>query len=401
MERESSLLLKILLLSSCPLDPMLGSGKTRLRWSEGLRTLGHTVDVCEPRDYETWYGMRKARRFRQAWGACDLVREKLADQDYDLIDCCGAEFGLMCWRLLRAKDRPLLVAHTDGLELLASDRDRVYLPARGLHGRTRSWWSRQTHDRLSRLAFANADAFVALCDLDRDYVVDRGLFPPERSAVVPPGLDDEYLNRGFRSDKEDRIAFTGSWTTRKGIGTLAAVITAVLRRRGEVHFDVFGAASQRDVVRAAFPKDLQHRIMVHGRLSNAALAVQLTRARIFFFPSQYEGYGMASAEAMACSCAVITTPTGFGAELRHGEDGLLCDFDDAAAMEAAIIGLLDDRASCERIARAGWTRVNKLRWDVNVRKLSALYSTWVADHRQMQRDLGSESLTEHFQSRPS
>ena len=50
--------MKILSLSTCPLDPLLGSGKTRLRWSEGLRELGHTVDMAEPRDYETWQPLR-------------------------------------------------------------------------------------------------------------------------------------------------------------------------------------------------------------------------------------------------------------------------------------------------------------------------------------------------------
>lgn len=378
--------MNVLLVSSCRLDPLLGSGKTRLRWSEGLRALGHTVDVCEPAAYETWHGAtRRAPRFRQAWGACSFVEEKLGSQDYDLIDCCGAEFGLLAWRLAGRRNRPLIVAHTDGLELLASDRDRAYNAPRGLRARLGSWFSHQTHDRLSRAAFVHADAFVALCDLDRDYVVSHGLFPAERTAVIEPGLDDEYLNRPFavrRERQQDRVAFTGSWIARKGVGVLAAVMTNVLRTHPGAHFDVFGASGQRDAVTAALPADLGHRMTVHGRLSNEQLAQGLAQARVFFFPTQYEGYGMALAEAMACGCAVVTTRTGFGAGLRDGEEGLLCDFDDVGAMEAAICRLLDEPATCERIAQAGWARVQRLRWDVNTRKLGATYEQWVSEHQR-------------------
>src|SRR5215208_5629678 len=102
--------MKILSLSTCPLDPVLGSGKTRLRWSEGLRRLGHSVDMIEPEEYETWHGLRRALRFRQAWGACGFVREKLRTATYDMIEFFGGEFGLATWQLSKLAKRPLLVA---------------------------------------------------------------------------------------------------------------------------------------------------------------------------------------------------------------------------------------------------------------------------------------------------
>src|SRR6185295_8984650 len=156
--------MKILSLSTCALDPLLGSGKTRLRWTEGLRDLGHTVDVAEPRDYETWHGMRRAVRFRQAWGACRFVKQKLEAGAYDAIEFFGAEFGLITRQLAKLRERPLIVAHTDGLELLASERERAYNPPRSLMAHAHSWYWRQTHERLSRAAFVYADAFVTGCE---------------------------------------------------------------------------------------------------------------------------------------------------------------------------------------------------------------------------------------------
>ena len=371
--------MKILSLSTCPLDPLLGSGKTRLRWSEGLRELGHTVDIAEPQDYETWHGMRRAVRFRQAWGACSFVKKKLDDGGYDLIEFFGGEFGLITRQLSKREERPLIVAHTDGLELLASERERAYDRPQSLMEHARSWYSRETHDRLSRAAFVYADAFVTGCELDREYVVEHGIFEPERTAVIEPGLDDEYLTMPFIDKREHRVAYTGSWIARKGIEKLAVVMTEVLSHDRELRLDVYGTGGNREAVLACFPGSLHDRIEVHGRLTNEELAEEMSKAKVFFFPSQYEGFGMSLGEAMACSCAVVTTPTGFGAELRDGVEALVCGFDEVEAMKRGVLRLLSDEQARRIIARNGWERVRTVTWEANVRKLEATYEGWVEE----------------------
>jgi glycosyltransferase involved in cell wall biosynthesis len=374
--------MKILSLSTCPLDPLLGSGKTRLRWSEGLRELGHSVEMAEPRDYETWHGMRRALRFRQAWGACSFVKHKLESGSYDLIEFFGAEFGLITWQLSKLKVRPLIVAHTDGLELLASERERAYSPPRSLMRLSHSWYWTLTYERLSRAAFVYADAFVTGCDLDRQYVIEHGIFEPARTAVVEPGLDDDYLAMPFTEKKEHRVAYTGSWIARKGIDKLTAVMSGILNRDRELRFDVYGTGGNREAVVAYFPASLHERIEVHGRLSNEQLAEAMARAKVFFFPSQYEGFGMALGEAMACSCAVVTTPTGFGAELRDGDEAIVCGFDDVEAMKSSVLRLLSDDELRSSIARNGWERVRTLRWDSNIKNLESIYTRWVSEYQQ-------------------
>lgn len=372
--------MRILSLSTCPLDPQLGSGKTRLRWSQGLRELGHTVDMAEPREYETWHGMRRALRFRQAWGACSFVKEKLRAGRYDLIEFFGAEFGLITRQLSKLKERPLIVAHTDGLELLASERERGYNPPGSFMARAHAWYWTETHERLSRAAFLYADAFVTGCGLDREYVIEHTLFEPERTAVVEPGLDDEYLALPFTEKKEHRVAYTGSWIARKGIDKVVTVMTEILTLDRELRFDVY-SAGDREAVLGCFPDSLQDRIDVYDRLRNQQLADGMLRAKVFLFPSQYEGFGMSLGEAMACSCAVVTTPTGFGAELRDRVEAIVCGFDDVEAMKSSVLRLLSDEQERLRIARMGWERVRTLRWDSNIMKLEATYERWCSEWR--------------------
>lgn len=371
--------MQILSLTNCPLDLKLGSGKTVVTYTQGLRALGHTVDVLEPRNYETWYKLRRAKKFRQAWGASGLVRQKLRVNQYDLIEFYGDEFWLAILQLSKLHKRPLLVAHTNGLELLDTERSHAYKP---LPNPLYNWFARQTHERFSYIAFAHVDAFVSLCELDREYVLNLGLYPVERTAVVEPGLDREYRSMPFIPKKEERVAFTGTWIARKGLSNLSATIARVLTQNQNLYFDVYGTGGAQDIVLACFPTEMHHRIIVYPPLSNQQMAEGLARAKVFFFPSQYEGFGIALSEAMACSCAVVTTRTGFGGDLHHGEEALLCDFNDVDAMEQAVLQLLQDEELRLKIAQRGWERVRSLDWETNIKKLEAIYWQWISEHQK-------------------
>jgi glycosyltransferase involved in cell wall biosynthesis len=374
--------MKILSLSTCPLDPLLGSGKTRLRWSTGLRELGHSVDMHEPKDYESWYGMRRALRFRQAWGACAFVKEKLRTDNYDLIEFFGGEFGLITRQLSKLINRPLLVAHTDGLELLASEREQSYNPPRSLRNHARAWFSSQTHEKLSRAAFVYADAFVTGNELDRKYVLNAKLYPADRATVVHPGIDSEYLAKPFTPQKQQKVIYAGSWIQRKGVENVTKVMTSILTQKPDLQFDIYGTGMAEDAVLSHFPQELHNRITVRPRVSIEENAIGLAEAKVFFFPTYYEGFGLTLAEAMASSCAAVTTPTGFGAELHNGHEAMICDFDDVQAMEQAIRTLLEVEEVRIKIARNGWQRVQALSWSANVKKLESIYMHWVSEFQQ-------------------
>ena len=372
--------MRIACLTNTPLDPSLGSGKTVLAWSEGLRRLGHEVDAMAPDSfYRPWPG-EKAKRLKMRMDPLRLMPQLLSGQ-YELLEFYGAEFGPLISRLARRPraKRPFLVAHTNGLELLAdAARAREPDPAeeaslkRLARGLLQPWIRRANLN-----AFGRVDAFAAICQMDLDHVVAHKIQPPERCAVVEPGIDEPFLKAPWDRPKAHRLVSLSTWTSRKDPLTLVGVAARIMEEDGEVEFHVLGAGGARQQLLNHLPDAVHPRTVIHPVLSQAEMVEILSQSKVFLFPSLYEGFGMAITEAMACGCAVVVTPTGFGASIKNAEDGVVCDFRDVAAMTAAVKRLLHDDAGRLRLAARGRERVSCLGWPEQVRKLETVYRQWL------------------------
>ena len=123
---------------------------------------------------------------------------------------------------------------------------------------------------------------------------------------------------------------------------MVRVVKDLLIQISDLEFHVLGASGSMQDIYSSFPEYLHSRIIVYPLLSQQAIVEVLTQAKVFLFPSLYEGFGMATTEAMACGCAAVVTPTGFGEAIRDGVDGFVCNFQDVAMMTARCSLLLAD-----------------------------------------------------------
>ena len=90
---------------------------------------------------------------------------------------------------------------------------------------------------------------------------------------------------------------------------------------------------------------LAERIVHHGVLNRPELARWLGRMDLFAFPSRYEAYGMALAEAKAAGLPMVTTAVGESERLvRHGVTGFVVPVGDSGRFRAALARLVTDEA---------------------------------------------------------
>ncbi|PIR77527.1 MAG: hypothetical protein COU30_01945, partial [Candidatus Magasanikbacteria bacterium CG10_big_fil_rev_8_21_14_0_10_38_6] len=96
-----------------------------------------------------------------------------------------------------------------------------------------------------------------------------------------------------------------------------------------------------------------------------------TRARVFLFPSLYEGFGFPVLEAMACGTAVITSNSSSLFEVTGGA-AVLVDPLDVNDISAALRDLLEHDILCHSLGEKGRERSMLFSWQKTAREFGTL-----------------------------
>lgn len=99
-------------------------------------------------------------------------------------------------------------------------------------------------------------------------------------------------------------------------------------------------------------------------------------ARVFLYPSHYEGFGLPPLEAMACGTPVIVSNTSSLPEVV-GDAGILLGPDDAAGWASALRELLGDEGRWTELRERGLAQAKRFSWDRAARETLAVYRSVV------------------------
>jgi glycogen synthase len=120
------------------------------------------------------------------------------------------------------------------------------------------------------------------------------------------------------------------------------------------------------------------RVHLVGRLSREEVADAMARALVFVMPSRLEPFGIVLLEAWRAKVAVIASSRGGAGEfVRDGEDGLLVDPTDVAALGSSLRRLAADEQLRRRLAAAGHDRVRDFSWPAVTRRYREVYEAVV------------------------
>jgi glycosyltransferase involved in cell wall biosynthesis len=132
-----------------------------------------------------------------------------------------------------------------------------------------------------------------------------------------------------------------------------------------------------------FPREVCSQIEVIPLVENKQKLRSIYQSiSIFILPSFYESFGIVTAEAMACGCAVVVSKIGFGASLKHRQEAIVMEKLTSPTLYQGVKDLLQDQTLRLRIAKAGYQRVQNLRWDLAVEVLENNYLKWLNEFHQ-------------------
>lgn len=368
--------MKIFSIGNCELVDHLGSGKTRLRWLEGLRREGAEVDSIDPTAFALRLpGLPKALKL--GWGALFAAKRRMRSGSFDLSEFFGSEMTLAMKWVRSNRPNTLVVHHVDGLELQAFFGGRLPHEVAGASARSklRHHWALKSVILPHRIVLG--------CSDDREYLLRKGLRESADLIVISPGVDESFLDAAplaRSSERERSVTFMGSWTPRKNLPVVKKVAMELTNGYG-VHFHVIGASSDRLQVESELQECNQKCLEVHQRMNVPDLVKTLLRSKVLFLPSLNEGFGMATTEAMACGMVPVLTPTGYGVDLAKHKIGFIGKPDDSEAFVQEILRLLNDDVFFDRQQDRALRHVEAMTWKNQQQQLSFYYRDLVGSSK--------------------
>lgn len=220
----------------------------------------------------------------------------------------------------------------------------------------------RAHDALRRHA-GRIERVQVTHDEMRELVVGAGV-PDERVFKIPIGIDLEHFP--LAPEREGGPFVVGSFL-KDGVGMDEGLepkllkgpdvfVEVVSRLRESIpELGVLLTGPARGYVRQELERrGVPFRHLLAG--SRAELALAYHEVDVCLVTSRQEGGPKAVLEAMASGVPLVTTRVGQATELvRDGENGLLADVEDAAALAAAVQRVHDDAALRARLRAAGRT----------------------------------------------
>lgn len=265
---------------------------------EALKALGHEVVVCT--------------RYR------DIPRQ------FDAMFVWWWTYALWPALLCRLRGKPCIITGVFNFRFPASFEGQDYF--------RRPWWQRRLISGATRLASLNL--FIDEVELQ----ACTAHFRLATGRYYPCAVHEDYLQGPLPERSEDlfNLAWGGRQNVvRKGIPELLRAVRLLKDEGVPVRLDLAGHPGDGtpmvlDLIRDL---DLGDRVRWLGPLSRADKIQKLRACEVYVQPSHYEGFGLATAEAMGCGSCVITCDVGAvrsvvgdaGTYVRPGEARELAD----------------------------------------------------------------------------
>jgi phosphatidyl-myo-inositol dimannoside synthase len=246
--------------------------------------------------------------------------------------------------------------------------------------------------RLSRLIVEGADAVVVNSRFTSELVARLLPGAARRTVVLPMGVDPPRaadaaavaaLRERYRLGDGPVLLSVARLVACKGHDVAIDALPVIARRLPAVRYLVVGAGPERARLEARARRIGQgDRVVFAGHVPEADLAAHFALATLFVLLSRatgaydgLEGFGLAFLEAASHGLPAIGGASGGVPEaVRDGHTAVLVPPDDASAVAAAVVGLLEDaprRAQMGAAARL-WAAAHP--WERTAQALATLWN---------------------------
>jgi glycosyltransferase involved in cell wall biosynthesis len=268
--------------------------------------------------------------------------------------------------------------------------------------RDRSSLRRSLHFQLTRRVLKGASRILAVSRYTKSEIEKLFGISGTHIEVVYNAIDERFL-RGHASDLDRQVLaerylvtypfllYAGRISPHKNVVRIIEAFSALRaelekeHRFSDLKLIIIGdeLSKHPDLRRTVIRGGVQNDVRFMGFVPIEMLRVFYDAAKIFVFPSLYEGFGLPPLEAMAHGTPVVTSNTSSLPEVV-GNAAVLVNPENVFEIMRALLRVLLDQTVREKYKQRGYEQAKRFSWDTSARQILGVYEE-VAGKRKKDR----------------
>ena len=258
------------------------------------------------------------------------------------------------------------------------------------HAESALW--RSIYFQMTKRVLAGAARIFAVSNFTRNEIEKLFEIPSERVEVVYNAIDERFLRGHATEADRDLIArryqvtypfllYAGRISPHKNVVRMIEAFSALKTEleRDQAYPDlkliIIGddLSGNPDLRRTVVRSGVQNDVRFLGFIPIEVLRIFYDEAKIFVFPSLYEGFGLPPLEAMAHGTPVVTSNVSSLPEVV-GNAAVLVNPENVFEIMRALHRVLLDQPLRTRMKERGYQQAAKFSWETSVRRILDAYS---------------------------
>jgi glycosyltransferase involved in cell wall biosynthesis len=250
---------------------------------------------------------------------------------------------------------------------------------------------RSFHFQMTKRVLAGAARIFAVSNFTRNEIEKLFEIPSDRVEVVYNAIDERFLHGHASAADRDLIArryqvtypfllYAGRISAHKNVVRMIEAFSALKTEleRDQAYPDlkliIIGddLSGNPDLRRTVVRSGVQHDVRFLGFVPIEVLRIFYDEAKIFVFPSLYEGFGLPPLEAMAHGTPVVTSNVSSLPEVV-GNAAVLVNPENIFEIMRALRRVLMDQPLRDRMKERGYQQTARFSWETSVRRILEVY----------------------------
>ncbi len=257
--------------------------------------------------------------------------------------------------------------------------------------RDRSSLRRSLHFQFTRRVLKSANRIFAVSQFTKSEIEKLFGIPADQIEVIHNAIDERFLH-GHASDADRQmlaarylvnspfLLYAGSIRPHKNLVRIIEAFSALkaeLEKQNkfpDLKLIIIGdeLSKHPDLRRTVIRGGVQNDVRFMGFVPIDVLRIFYDAAKVFVFPSLYEGFGLPPLEAMAHGTPVVTSNTSSLPEVV-GKAAVLVNPENVFEIMRALYRVLVDQALRDKMKQRGYEQAKNFSWEMSARKILNAY----------------------------